>query len=305
MSSDLVFVLVVEAGNLEGQAALLIESIRGFTGPFRDSPIWVVQPRPGRAISQTTLDIFFQHNVVFVSSHLNKTWQNFGYANKVYAAAFVEDHVADTAGTLVFLGSDTLFLHPPDQLVLRADEVVAVRPVEGTRTLASPADQPLSDYWSLLLQIAGVAPSQVWDVMTAVCQHRIRAYFQGDMLAVRPSRGLFRQWRANLERCSSKDISNRFHASTPEYCNLEQALFAATVMANTSRLEVRILDWRYHYPLPQHDALSAATRATFLDDLVTVHYHKAFYDLNWMKKLDVREPVKSWLLQRLPLKRAA
>ena len=34
---------------------------------------------------------------------------------------------------------------------------------------------------------------------------------------------------------------------------------------------------------------------------VAVHYHRAFDDSAWMKRIDVREPVKSWLLPKLPL----
>ncbi len=58
MKKTLGFVLVVEAGDLENKTRLLIKSLRTFGGELKDSPIWAVQPRKGKRLSQKTFDTF-------------------------------------------------------------------------------------------------------------------------------------------------------------------------------------------------------------------------------------------------------
>lgn len=300
MAHELAFVLVVEAGELERQAALLIESIRTYTGPFRDAPIWIVQPRAGRMVSPAAMRFYLYHDAVFVHADLNKTWKDYNYANKVHAAAFVESLVAEDVANLVFVDTDFLFLRPPEQFLLAENEVVAARPVDRAG-VGLPSPEPANEYWQMLFAICGVDASRLWDVTTSVDQRCIRANFQGGLLCVCPSRGIFQRWRHNLERLVKDEGVRRYAPASLEACFFEQSLFAATVLANVSESQVKLLDWRYNYPLPWQDELPPSQRAAFLDDVVAVHYHRAFDDSVWMKRIDVREPVKSWLLPKLPL----
>jgi hypothetical protein len=300
MAGELTFVLVAEAGDLERKAALLVDSIRTFAGPLRDCPVWVVQPRPGKGLSQEVLDRFARHDVVFVSANLNRTWRDYGLANKVHAAAFVESLVAGKTGALALVDSDMLFLRPPEQLLLDGPEAVAARPVDGVG-VGLPSGKPVDDYWRLHFDTCGVDESRLWDLETTVDRHPVRAYFNSGLVSVRPSRGVFQRWRDNLERLAQDERVGRIPPDSPGSFFLEQASLAATVLANVPCAEVKLLDWRYNYPLRRHASLPRETRASFLDELVAVHYHKWFYNLAWTKVIPVREPVRSWLMGRLPL----
>jgi hypothetical protein len=302
MACELAFVLVVEAGDLERRAALLIESIRSFAGPHANAPIWVVQPRAGRMVSAAVMECFLRHDATFVCADLNRTWKKYGYGNKAYATAFVESLVEGKVETLAFLDSDLVFMHPPDDLVLRNGEVMAARPAD-TRGVGLPCDEEANEYWAPVYKVCGVDPARLWDVTTTVDECRIRAYFNAGLLCAKPSLGLFRRWRDNLELMAKEEWPRRFPLGTREALHLDQAVFAATVMAHVRESQVRLLDWRYNYPFRKHGGLPPAKRAAFLDDVVALHYHKAFNDMEWTTKIEVREPMKAWLLERLPVNR--
>jgi hypothetical protein len=303
MAHELAFVLCSEAGYLESRAALLIESIRRFGGRWADAPVWVVQPRAGRCVSPATRDRYVAQGAVVVAADLNRAWQSYGFGNKIYATAFIESLVEGSVGTLAFLDSDLIFLQAPEELVLDNGHVVAATAVSGTG-VGLPSGEAANDYWDRVFDVCGVDRSRLWDVSTIVEESRIRAYFNAGLLCARPSAGLFRRWRDNLERWAGEGHRDRYPQGTKEFSFVDQALFAGTVMANFSEDQVKILDWRYNYPLGWRGEMGPARRAEFLDDLVAVHYHRTFDDLEWTKKMQVREPFKSWLLQRLPLDRA-
>ncbi len=287
--------------NLRGKLAYWSKASAVTPDLFAPRPSGLSNPGQGAALSPASTRFYMGQDVVVVQADLNKTWKDYNYANKVHAAAFVESLVGRDVANLVFLDTDFLLLRPPEELLLRDNEMVAARPVDKAG-VGIPSPEPPNEYWQMLFTICGVDPTRLWDVTTTVDDRRIRASFQGGLLCVRPSRGIFQRWRANLEHLAKAEDIHRYAPASLEACFFEQSLFAATVLANVAGSQVKVLDWRYNYPLPWHDALPPSRRATFLDDVVALHYHRDFDDLAWTKRINVRESIKNWLMRQLPLK---
>lgn len=300
MGAPLAYMLIAEAGDLERKALLLVESIRAFGGRYREAPVWVVQPRAGGRLSARTSTRLAGLGAVFLRAELNTTWRDYPLANKPYAAALVEELLEGSIDTLALLDSDTLVLRSPDELVLRPGETVAVRPVDEM-LVGAPATEPAGAFWEMLYDTCGVASEAAWTVTTTVDRQAIRAYFNSGLVAVRPGAGLFRRWRDNVERLAARRHDGAFLRTPQERWFLEQACFAATVLATTPRSAVRLLGVAYNYPLHKQSVLPDDARLDRLDQIAVLHYHRAFHGLSWMRGIEVGSPYAAWLRERLPL----
>lgn len=316
----LAFVLVVEAGKLEAQSRLLVESIRTWTGIYAQCQIWAVQPRKGERLSQQTLDTFMQHDVMLISCDLNRLWRHHPISNKVYATALVEEMVAGKVSTLVFVDSDVIFLQPPEQLVLPSGKSLAIRPVHhpnvGIRVNQTKQKLRVNPYWQLFFDVCSVKPKDLWSVRTTMEQHEIVAYFNVGLVAVDPQRSLFGKWLSNLERLSQhptyqSSLISKFGIEEPipspssrhyrPWYHLNQVLFACTVLSCLDREAVQILSPLYNYPLQLQTSLSELVKQNSLDKLIAIHYHSCFEQDEWWQHIAVSEPYRSWLKNRLPL----
>ena len=110
------FVACIEGGVLEAQALLLFESIRHYAGRFRDCAIYALSPRSGHAISENARGKLDELRVTYIDRILNTECSEYGSANRVAAAAYIEK--SHPHEILVILDSDTLFLREPDAIAL-------------------------------------------------------------------------------------------------------------------------------------------------------------------------------------------
>ena len=107
----LAFLTVVEAGPLEAQVALLVESLRRFGGSLGQCPLWVVRPREGPPLAEDTLALFAGHDVTYLDAPLNTATPGsrdtdsrlFGLLNKPFAAAHLESQLEGEVDTLVLM----------------------------------------------------------------------------------------------------------------------------------------------------------------------------------------------------------
>jgi len=105
---DVGFVACIEGGVLEAQTLLLFDSIRRHAGRFSDCSLYALSPRAGHQISSDALSRLEELGVHYNDTILNTECPEYGSANRVAAAAHIED--ARRHETLVILDSDTLFL---------------------------------------------------------------------------------------------------------------------------------------------------------------------------------------------------
>lgn len=275
------FVACIEGGVLEAQALLLFESIRRYTGRFSDCPIYALSPRTGHSISKGAREKLDQLRVNYIDLILNTECPEYGSANRVAAAAYIEEVYPHEI--LVILDSDTLFLREPDEILLMPDVEVAVRPVDlkGMCT-AGPAD-PFDSYWRDLCRCCGVDYEKIPWIESFVDRHRIKASYNGGLVIVRGNLGILRQWadfffasvRARLTPYSEnrrfRSGAGWIDSSASRLWGSNQAALSLAIWSNTQR--VQELPPTYNYPLTLHDRIDKATAKAVFPHLVHVHYH--------------------------------
>lgn len=308
------FVLCIERNAIRAQALLLCESIRRFGGRHRDAPILAVAPRPGLGIEGETLRRLDRMGVEYSEEPRNRVCPEYGSANRVFAAAWAEKHARSE--WVVVLDSDTVFL---DELELPAEADVAVRPVDvkGSAT-AGPGD-PFEDYWTRLAELEGVSLDGLPFIRTTVCNRRIRASYNGGLIAVRREIGVLAAWAhlfsrsvaAGLKPWRGSDLDVR--ASTglvgrdaSEYWGSNQAAAALAIWSRTKR----VVHFPDTYNLPLHLVIEQPelrTRARAAP-IVHVHYHWLFTDphhesaLAALRDMGMAPDRLEWLTARLPLR---
>lgn len=117
---DLTVVCCIEAGRLEEQTILMVQSLRSFGGAFSNVPVLAVIGRRGPPLRVKTRRELDRLGVRVV--HANRqdnpaTWLN--YANKV-AAVVTADELAETA-QIAWFDSDMFVLQEPSGILLTQD----------------------------------------------------------------------------------------------------------------------------------------------------------------------------------------
>jgi hypothetical protein len=281
---DLAFVACIEGGVLEAQALLLFDSIRRNTGAFRGSPCYALSPRAGHAISSQARRRLDQLEVHYSDTILNTECTEYGSANRVAAAAHIEE--TRPHELLVVLDSDTLFLREPAHFVLPADVDVAVRPVDIKGMCTSGPDDPCDAYWQELCRCCGVEYQQIPWAESFVDRARIKANYNGGLVVARSRAGVLRRWaelflRSIRHGLRPRDSGGSFRAGAgwvePAAAKLwgsNQAALSLAIWSGTRRL--RQLPPTYNYPLHLHHAIDPALTQDAFAQLVHVHYHWLF-----------------------------
>src|SRR5437016_984564 len=188
---DVGFVACIEAGVLERQALRLFESIRFYTGRFRDCAIYALSPRSGHAISESTRRKLDKLRVSYIDAILNTECLEYGPANRVAAGAYIERVYRHEI--LVVLDSDTLFLREPGKILLPPDVDVAVRPVDLKGMCTAGSADPFDSYWRDLCRCCGVEYEEIPWAESSVDHYRIKASYNAGLAVVRGELGILRQ----------------------------------------------------------------------------------------------------------------
>ena len=312
MSGGATFVLCIENNAIRAQALLLCESIRRFAGRHRTDPIVAVAPRPGLGVDAATRARLDALAVEYVEEPLNEICPVYGSANRVYAAAWAERHARSE--WIVVLDSDTVFLDEPE---LPAGADAAARPIDVKGSASAGPGDPLDAYWASLAALRGVAVDCLPFVRTTVDGQRVRASYNGGLIAVRRHLGILGVWADLFSRSVAAGLKpwrgsgTNIYASTglagleaSEYWGSNQAA-AALALWSTTRRVVELPDC---YNMPLHslvdrpDLVARAARPP-----VHVHYHWVFTAphceraLATLNVLGVTPDRLDWLHERLPL----
>src|SRR5262245_53500737 len=99
------FLLCVEKGPLEAQAALCVESLRKWGEAMADAPVYTFAPRPGHEPERATLERLAAMGATHISAPLNTAHPELPHTNKAYACAWAERELDHEV--LAFVDSDT------------------------------------------------------------------------------------------------------------------------------------------------------------------------------------------------------
>jgi hypothetical protein len=231
---------------------------------------------------------------------LAETHRHYPFAAKVATCAQAEMQAGSEVGSLVWLSLDTLFINPPLLFDLApaagiAAADVACRPVHH-RNVGSIAAEPPDPFWRAIYRALAVnqAPYTVRSFADGL---NLRPYFNTHCFAFNPALGIGRAWWQHFyalvadEQFQAGPCRGRLHQIF-----LHQAILSTLVAKMVPWDRVRLLPPTYNYPLNLLDELPPDGRVPDLNRLVTAVYEDAF---PW-HKIVIREPLRSWLLARMP-----
>jgi hypothetical protein len=281
---NIAFVACIEGGVLEKQALLLFESIRRNTGLFRERPIYALSPRAGHDISNYARDQLDQMRVTYIDKVLNTECTEYGSANRVAAAAHIEQEYSHEF--LVILDSDSIFLREPDQFLLPADCDVLVRPVDVKGMCTAGSGDPFDSYWRELCKCCGVEYDAIPWIQSFVDRRRIKASYNGGLGLVRTKLGILQRWeqffiasvRAGLTPYKKEWVLRSgvswVEPTASKFWGSNQAALSLAIWSSTR--QVVELPASYNYPLHQHQHIDSNIVKDVFPQLIHVHYHWLF-----------------------------
>ncbi len=271
-------------------ARLLLESLRAFGGPLSDCPVWVFVADP-KAVDPARRRL---GDVELVLLDKEDGFRPYLFADKVRACAQAEEMAGESVGSLVWLSLGCLVVSPPLLFELGSSYDAALRPVH-IRNIGSRSSERLDAFWEGVYRAVG-AEDTSYQVESLVDSETIRPYFNTHCFSVNPSKGVLRSWWSHFKALAS----DREFQAGPCRDELHRIFLHQAVL---SALFTKFLDWNrirllpdgYSYPLHLHEDVPRSRRAGTLNTLVCAAYEER-RDLD---ALVAREPLKSWLLERL------
>jgi hypothetical protein len=289
------FLIMFRSEKGEQLAQIVIESLRAFGGALRDCEVWAFVLDPDR-VSAALPGL---ERVRRLPLARPEGCPPYPFAEKVSACARAEDMAGPKVRSLVWLSLDCLIVNPPILFDLapspdapRAD--AAFRPVHH-RNIGSPAHEPLDDFWQGVYRALAVEEMH-HTVESFADGQTLRPYFNTHCFAFNPQVGLARVW---LDRFATLVSDQSFQAGP---CRdalhkifLHQAILSTLVAKRLDWERVRLLPPEYNYPLNLLDEMPANLRPPTLNSLVSAVYEDSF---PW-GKIEIKEPLRSWLRHRL------
>lgn len=202
------FVLVVEAGPLEAQSLLLVESLRRHGGSHALAAVTAVSPRASRRPARATARALRRLGVQLVGLDLRSACPEYPTSWRTHTMAAVERRPGPDV--LVQLDSDAVFLGDVGPLCEQA--VADARPVDVKGMGSTGPGDPYEAYWVALCALAGVDVDALPFVRATVDGTRVRATHNGGFVAARRGAGLFGRAEALLREGALAGIAP--HAGT-------------------------------------------------------------------------------------------
>ncbi len=275
-------------------AAALAASIRAFGGPYAKAPIYTIVTNPEAVAGDRLREL----GTIMIPLDLEASVRDWPLAAKAFAAAKAESLTAGKVRSLAWFDPDTLVLNPPAEMDLGdSTAAAAVRPVH-VRNIGQPAGVPLDRFWAEVGRRCGLDPGRAFAVEPVVGGGEIKAYFNCGIFAVRPERGILREWARVLgEFVNDREFREGACADDQHRLFLHQAVVNDLLLARLERSEIRLLPASYGYPLHLHDQVPAAKRPARLDDLVCLHrdYAARALGAGWIDVLPASAELKEWL----------
>lgn len=291
------FATSVESPAQARKAELLVSSLRRFGGPLATASFYVVVDGSFPGLSARAAEL----SATLLPLRADAPIPPVPFARKVFAAAQVEALVARSAGTLVWLDPESLVLAPPDALRLARAEIAAVRPVFLRNAVGLAPDAPADPFWARVLREAGASGASAPVVTTFVDGEPIRFYVNCGAFAVRPARGICREWaRAFAAVGNDAAFLRSAAADRPHRIFLHQAVFSAVLLARTSAAERRTLGEVVGYPLHLHERVPDGKRLARLGDAPVV-LHEDLLERRpvWSDLLPIDPERAAWLEEAL------
>lgn len=260
---DVCFVICTEKGRLEKQSLLLVDSLRRFGGRYRNADILSFSPRRGCKPSQQTGEKLAKQGVIIVTHDLNHSYADYPIANKLIAAAYVEQHF--DYERIVMLDSDILFFNEPSLVDIPTGFDIALRPVHR-KNIGVGKNEPIPPDWQKVFELFGVTSHRF--VRTTVDNEEIYAYWNSGFIVSRSSAGFFSRLLHNF----TLFVDNVKLLNNKMLYFRDQIVVAATI--EQMRLSYFVLPASYNVPFGYKRHYPG--KPTDLSSVVFLHYHRRF-----------------------------
>jgi hypothetical protein len=291
-----VFVTVIASPRQEKQAKLLAESIRSFGEELGNAPIWMFSPAPAERLvkdaERLAADLFRLNVPDGISGYL--------FGARVYACAEAERMASADFGSLVSIDPSCLVVKRPLLFELGDDADAAVRPVH-IRNVGSPAGGPPDGYWAGIFRAVGVEDIPT-TVESFVDGERIRSYFNTHAFAVNPRKGLMQKWlELFTDLVEDGEFQERYCRDERHRVFLFQSVLSTLLASRVAGRRLRILPPDYNYPYNLHGEVPEDRKASALNELTCFTYEGRSLNPRDVTDIELREPLKSWLQERIEL----
>lgn len=292
-NSGMAFVTYAADYEQERKAACLIKSIRDRGGKFSQSPIYVVLGD----IENYPCNSLKSKGVTLLPAELDADLLNYPLAIKAYAAAMVERIVGNECTTLTWLDPETLLLGEINDLDLKNNYSVAVKPVFLVNAIGLTPETEPGIYWNAIFSATGLNWKDVPVVESVADKKKIRAYYNCEVFSVNPSLGIFKQWADEL----TKLIRNKEYQASAcktfiQKLFLHQAVLSAVITSKVKQDKINPLPITCGYPFNLHEKLPADIKAAKLNSLSCMIYETVWENNhNWLSTIGVNEPLKKWI----------
>jgi hypothetical protein len=290
--SDTIFLTVASKNNLT-KVRLLIDSLRTFGGELANAPFWVFasDPEPVHALETDSTHV--------LPLTVPDPVAAYPFGKKVAACARAEELAPPGTHSLVWIDSICLIVQPPILLNLNADYDAAFRPVH-IRNVGLPPSEPLDAFWSGIYAVLGV--DDIHTTITSFVDNQVlRAYFNSHAFAVNPALGLMCRWYELFQKLvSDTKFQSAACADEIHQIFLFQGLLSALVATSIDPSRLCIPPPTYNYPYHLQNRIPENQRAKTLNEMVCFTYEDENIKPTALTGIEVREPLRSWLENKLP-----
>lgn len=174
------FVTVVEAGPLEKQVCLLLESLRRWGGRAANAPVFVIRPRRGPHLSRTTMSKLEELDAEYIHFERSDGMEWFPYLNKTAAVLNAAARCQTTS--IAWLDADIIVMEEPIELLgVRSKEL---RACATDRNIGTADDEDeFAPYFKAACTSLGVDFDSLPYVTTETDKTTIRAYWNSGVYA--------------------------------------------------------------------------------------------------------------------------
>jgi len=298
---EVVFAVFAEDAEQASHLVVLVESIRKFTGRFRESPIWIYVPY-GLELDQDTERKFVAYKVDVRRSRAPEPALEYFFSRKVFAAAAAEKQAVDRTEILIWVDEDTVFLKEPQELIPDPGISLGYRPVMHPN-IGSLYDEPVDAFWRRVYANLEVSDTSVFPMVTAADGITIRPYFNAGLLVVRPERGILRKWAEGFPKLYEDEIlAAMCREDRRKRIFIHQAALTGAILNLLRRKEMKELPPSYNYPLFFDEMFGAPRKFDDISDAVSLRYDVFFRNAppDWSRRLKGPVEIIDWLKVHFP-----
>jgi hypothetical protein len=294
MTHALTFVTAVGHPDQILKVQLMIESVRAFGGLLSGSPFLLYELDPLHASCERVRS----DRLEIVQLSGSELLQGYPFAGKVNACANAESRVKSEADQLVWISPDCLVVGEPRELVLGSHHDAALRPVHIRNVGLLVGEEP-DKYWQGIYAAVGGSMTEV-ELETFVDQQRIKAYFNSHTFSIRADLGLMKRWReAFIELVEDRKFQDTACADVLARIFLHQGVLSALLVTALSANRIRILPTNYSYPYNLHASVPGHRQVVDMRELVILAYEDRSLDPREVEDIQISEPLRSWLIERM------